>query len=162
MVFLAVLCAAEASVEAQSPAVPGGPDFAVMLLDQPQRETVGRVWLAFRNSGQSPRLFCRSFWSYTWISNDPNSPAVSGADSSVEGCGDGGQGPSWVLLPGEWRFDSVEVKAPPDRTRELQVVVGLIERTPGRAGSSERTVSWSRPVSDAIALGDKLKAGQFP
>ena len=161
MVLLALLSAVDPGVSAQSRAASASPDFAVALLDQPAGDGVSRIWLAVRNTGQNPRLFCRTFWSYRWIPENADSPPVGEADSSRQRCDDD-QGAWWLVLPGEWRFDSVTVQAPPDAPRELQVVVGLIERNPGRAGSSEWTVSWSRPVPDAVALGDKLKAGQFP
>jgi len=136
---------------------------AVMILDQPPSAGVLRLWIVVRNSATIPRIFCRESWGYSWISSDPNGPGVSESKGSLHGCGDDDHDAFWLLLPGERRFDSFEAKAPGlPGNYELHVDVDLVEKPLGSTTAARRTLSWSGRMSDAVALGESLKAGRLP
>jgi hypothetical protein len=90
----------------------------------------------FENLSRELQVFCQSGWSYSLRSADPNGPADVGAVVSMHGCG-GDRNPFWILLPGESRFDSYEVKP-------------------------TRTIAWKGCVTDALAAGRKPEQRKQP
>lgn len=128
---------------------------AVLFLDPPPANGMATMWLVIKNHSQIPRVFCRQSWSYMWMSADPNGPAGGEVHTSLHGCGDR----DWLLLPNESRLDPVEIKSPSERTARLDVDVEVVERSLGSdAVLGRHTLTWKGKVSDAVALGEKLKS----
>ena len=132
----------------------------VLFFDALRSGADTRMWLQIKNSTPRVQVLCRPYWGYTWISPDPQGDAAVEANTSLHGCGDDDHDGFWLLLPGESRFDSFEIKSPPTPTATLAVEVEVIERVLGATEpSARRTMSWKGRVSDAVALGDRLRAG---
>ena len=131
---------------------------SVMILDQQRADGIMRLWLQIGNGASVSRVFCRSSWSYTWISGEANGPGFAESKASIHGCGDDDHDPFWLLLPGEHRLDSFEATAPPKGNYDLQVEVELVEQTLGSSAITKRTLSWSGTASEALASGESLKA----
>jgi len=132
-----------------------------MILDKPSRGVM-RLWIVVRNDARNARIFCRESWGYSWISSDANGPVLSESKASLHGCGDDDHDAFWVLLPGERRFDSFEAEAPPiPGDYELHVDVDVVEKALNSPAAVKRTLSWSGRMSDALALGERLKTARF-
>jgi hypothetical protein len=133
-----------------------------MLLKEPQPGGAARLWIVIKNTTSAPHVLCRSFWGYTLIPADPESPGFSEADTSLHGCGDKDHDPFWLALPGESRFDSYEMKSPPEGNYKLQIRVKLVESPLDSKGSRiERRLAWDGALTDAISVGKALIARQL-
>lgn len=132
---------------------------ALLFDDQAQDESV-TLWLRIENRSDRPMTLCRPYWGYGFRSADPNGAMTAAAMMITHGgCGDGDHDPWWLVLPGESRFDSFEVKGLSEPGALLEVDVELFERplVPGREPTTSR-ISWSGRVADALAAGQRLKA----
>jgi hypothetical protein len=126
--------------------------------DPPRPKTPTRLWLRIRNRTRRIQVLCRSSWGYTWISPDPQEAPAIEEQSSLDGCGDERHDPFWLLLPGESRFDSYEVTGPAQPNSMLEVEIEIIHHAIDAPGPGEhRALSWKGRLSDAIALGAKLR-----
>jgi hypothetical protein len=136
---------------------------SVLLFDPPRTETT-RIWLAIKNTGKAAMTLCRPFWGYGWLSSDPGGPAAIEAHASIHGCGDDDHDPLWLLLPGETRFDSYEVKGTGnlDAGGTLSVDVEVLQHILGTDSLvSNISLSWKGKVSDALAAGERMRLGKF-
>jgi hypothetical protein len=113
-----------------------------------------RLWIQIKNDAASAQVLCRSGWGYSWIAPPPSSDAAAEATSSLHGCGDDDHDGLWMLLAGESRFDSYEIKTPPHNA-ELSVDVEVV----GHAGQStlRRQLTWKGRAADALENARKLK-----
>jgi hypothetical protein len=161
LTVLMALLVSDAAPSAQSQAPSGGSVLRVMILDEAPPNGVMRLWLVIRNGAPAPRIFCRRSWSYAWTSASANNPVFGETKGSIHGCGDDDHDAFWLLVPGEYRFDSVEAKAPERANYDLEVEVELVERALNSAAAVEQTITWNGRMSDAIALGESVKAGRF-
>lgn len=133
-------------------------ELQVLFLVNPVSAEPARLWMAIKNIGQVPRVLCRSRWSYSWISDDPTVEAFINAKASLHGCGDDDHDPMWILLPGETRFDSFGVKAPPEEKVRLRVSIDIEMRDVDSGSSTETTLEWHGLVREAVANGVKVRS----
>ena len=158
VVALCLVLSGNATAHSQSRS--DGFALSVMLMDQPQPGREARVWLVIKNTMSTPYVLCRPYWSYTLIPLDPGSPGLSEAKASLHGCGDDDHDGFWLLLPGESRFDSFDMKAPSAGDHDFEVEVELVGRPAGsNAAAVKKTLSWTGRLSEAVAAGKKLIAG---
>jgi hypothetical protein len=115
------------------------------------------LWIQVRNTGQATRILCHESVSYAFVSSGRGAPP-GGAWSGSSECATQTAGHSLlILLAGQSAFLSHAVNSPLDPGAELRVVVRLLDahdRIPVM-------LTWRGSVTDAIANGDKLKAGAF-
>jgi hypothetical protein len=131
---------------------------AVFFIEPPKAKTPTRLWLRITNGTPRAQILCRSSWGYTWLSDDPQEAPAIEEKSSLHGCGDDNHDPFWLLLPGESRFDSYEVTGPAGPNGPVKVDVDVMHRLADAPGPGDRvTLSWKGRLSDAIALGSKLR-----
>jgi hypothetical protein len=132
---------------------------SALLFDGQVQGDLVTLWVRIENLSKEPLILCRPYWSYSFKSADPNGPVTGEADASIHGCGDRDHDPFWLVLPGQSRFDSFEVKGLSEPSALLQVDVELIERRlrPGSEPTTQQ-ISWSGRVADALAAGQQLKA----
>jgi len=131
-----------------------------IFLESPRPGENGTLWLAIKNNAKAPRVFCRPSWGYSWFSD--SGPISAEENAKLHGCGGTETDPYWLLMPGEHRFDSFNVKTPLTSDYELEVRVEINEKPVGRFQTAEsQTLSWKGRLADAVALGEKLKSGRF-
>lgn len=154
LVFVAV------SASAQTPIKSNRLSVEALFLSNPADGQSSTLWLRLKNNSLDALIVCRPLWGYTWISPDPSVDAGGQSKASLHGCGDEDHDSLWLLLPGESRLDSFEVKGPAQPEATLTVDVEVVERTLDTKSPplSERLL-WKGRVADAIANGAKLRAG---
>jgi len=145
-----------ASTEAQN--IEPSLSLTVMFLEQPPPGRPAALWTVIRNVTTSVQAFCRHSWGYTFLPVDPNGTPFVEAEASLHACGgDVSQG-FVLLLPGESRFESISVPYPLDGTSSLRVDLRVSSKAIASvAAATESTLRWNGRVSDAFALGEKLK-----
>ena len=118
---------------------------SALLFDGQAQGDLVTLWVRIENLSKEPLILCRPYWSYSFKSADPNGPVTGEADASIHGCGDRDHDPFWLVLPGQSRFDSFEVKGLSEPNALLQVDVEL-DRT--------ATEAWQR-TDDATDLMER-------
>lgn len=141
-----------------APAASRALSLKVLLLEPLAPGAKVRLWLQITNQEQSVRIFCRPRWGYDYTA--PNSQDESWGETklSIHGCGDDDHDGFWALLPGENRFDSVEIRSPGSPAGKLKVEVDIEEHFEGGILAPSRTISWQGLVSEALSSGDAFRA----
>jgi hypothetical protein len=121
-----------------------------------------RLWTAIKNLSSAPHVYCRIFTSYDLIPLGPFDPPGSvDSHTSDHGCNLDRE-PLWMLLPGETRFESVEMPVIPNANYNVQVLITLAERSESSTEKFvERPLEWTSSLAEAVTMGTRFRTGDL-
>jgi hypothetical protein len=133
----------------------------ILVVDEINSGSPVRLWFQITNVGGSARILCRESRGIRYTSSDPKEVMWSDSGTTIHGCGDDDHDPLWLLLPGESRFDSLELEGAITAAGSLLVNEVLVDKTQSGSPAAIQPrypLSWSGQIVEAIASGKDIRS----